>query len=442
MTTRWIARTTIALVLLLGIQNAGSGQTASATPDLRARLHERFDVVALQQGVALVPLEAASGVRMIQIAGGVVTVDGEALTGQQLRDRLGPDADLVLQATYLDLQRQRELAGTVAAAAPAASSQDSQPADEPADQIARTQVTRGDMVRFGGDVAVGLNERIQGDVVSIGGSVTVEGEVTGDVVAIGGPVTLGSQAVVRGDLNVVGGSLTRAPGARVFGDLNEVGAGASGGFGRGRGWSHGFGSFWPRFGSLAATIFRMALLVLLGLIALAFGRRPVERIAARTATSPLRAGLVGLLAEILFLPVLILLVVLLAVSIVGIPLLALVPFAILLVVLVMLVGFVALAYQIGGRLTARLGWTERGDYLAVVLGIVAIGGLTLVAKLAALAGGFLVGAPLTALGYIVEYVAWTVGFGATILALYEAQTHGGRGRSVPGTPPATDPSPA
>jgi len=186
----------------------------------------------------------------------------------------------------------------------------------------------------------------------------------------------------------------------------------------------------------------MTLLVLVGLIALAFGRQPIQRIAARTSAAPIRAGLVGLLAEILFLPVLILLVVVLAVSIVGIPLLALVPFAILLVVLVMLVGFVALGYQLGRQLTCRFGWTERGDYLAVALGIVAIGGLTLMAKLAAFAGGFLLGAPLTALGYIVEYVAWTVGFGATILVLYETQRRVGTGRTVAGTPPADEPSPA
>ena len=428
---------TVVVVLLLAVQGTGHGQSGGPSPDLSLRLRERFDVVALQQGVALVPRQATSAVRMVQIVGGVVTVDGEALTGQQLRDRLGPDADLVLQVSYLDVQRQRELAGGLPIA-PVAASPDSPATGE----LERTQVTTGDKVRFGGDIAVGLNERIQGDVVSIGGSVDVQGEVTGDVVAVGGPVTLGPQAVVRGDLNVVGGSLTRATGARVFGSTNEVGAGAGGGFGRRGRWSGSFGEFWPRFGSLAATVFRMTLLVLVGLIALAFGREPLERIAARTAVAPIRAGLVGLLAEILFLPVLILLVVVLAVSIVGIPLLALVPFAILLVMLVMLVGFIALGFQIGRRLTSRFGWTERGDYLAVTLGIVAIGGLTLMAKLAAFAGGFLLGAPLTALGYIVEYVAWTVGFGATILALYETQRRVGTGRPMAGAPPETEPSPA
>ena len=155
MTTPWIARTMIAVVLVLGIQSTGHGQAGEPAPDLGARLRDRFDLVALQQGVALVPRQASS-VRMVQIVGGVVTVDGEALTGQQLRERLGPDSDLILQVSYLDLQRQRELAGAPPTA-PAAASADSQPTEE----IERTQVTTGDRVRFGGDIVVGSNERNQ-----------------------------------------------------------------------------------------------------------------------------------------------------------------------------------------------------------------------------------------------------------------------------------------
>ena len=433
MTTRWMVVSTLVLVSVLGVQSVGYGQSPVTAPDLKTRLHERFDVVPLQQGVALVPLQASSTMRMIQIVNGVVTVDGESLTGQQLRDRLGADADLVLQTSYLDVQRQRELAG--APSGPSAA-----PVVLTPEETGNTQVTTGDMVRFGGDVFVGRNERVQGDVVALGGAVDLQGEVTGDLVAIGGAVTLGPQALVRGDLNVVGGGLTRAPGARVMGSVHEVGGGAAA-FGRGRGWSTGLGSFWPRFGSLAATIFRMTLLVLLGLIVMAFGKRPIERIATRTAATPVRAGLVGLLAEILFLPMLILVVVVLAVSIVGIPLLALVPFAVLLMMLVMLVGFIALGYQLGRRLMAKLGWTERGDYLAVAIGIVAIGCLTVIAKLAALAAGSLLGVPLTMLGYTVEYVAWTVGFGATIMVIHETQKRGGWHMPA-GSPPATDVSPA
>lgn len=425
---KWITRVAVAAVLLLSIQTVGHGQATAGSSELRTQLRERYDVVALQEGVALVPRETGRGIRMIQIVDGVVTVDGETLTGRQLRDRLGEDADLVLQVSYLGQEQQRQLASAAPeASAPGASAQ----------TIERTEITRGDRVRFGGNITVARNERVQGDVVAIGGSLDVQGEVTGDATAIGGTLTLGPDAVVHGGAVAVGGGMNRAPGARIDGEVVEVGRGGSG-FQRRWWFPVVFGSFWSRFGSLAATVVRISLLVLLGIIVVAVGRNPIERIAARTADSPLRSGLIGLLAEILFLPVLVLTVVVLAVSIVGIPLLALVPFALLLLMLVMLVGFIGLAYQIGRWLTARFRWTVRGGYAVVAIGVIAIGLMTILAKLAALAGGVLLGAPLAALGYLVEYVAWTIGFGAAILYWYETQTRFGPGRHAsPPMPPAT-----
>ena len=47
--------------------------------------------------------------------------------------------------------------------------------------------------------------------------------------------------------------------------------------------------------------------------------------------------------------------------------------------------------------------------------MIVIAGVTLIGRLFALAvGGF--GAPLYVVGYLIEYLAWTVGFGAAILA--------------------------
>jgi hypothetical protein len=151
------------------------------------------------------------------------------------------------------------------------------------------------------------------------------------------------------------------------------------------------------------------------LIVTAIGQRPVQQIVARIAAEPLRAGLVGLLAEILFVPVLVVTIVALAISIIGIPLLLLVPFAIILLGVVMLVGFTSAATIAGEWTLNRFGRTERNPYLVVAVGLVVIAGVTLIGRLFALAvGGF--GAPLYAVGYLIEYLAWTVGFGAAILA--------------------------
>lgn len=424
----------IAIVLTAALSAAALLHAQTRGPlELRSELRGRFDIVALQRGVAFVPRDGREGIRLVQVVDGVVSVDGETLTGKQLRERLGRDADLILQVSYLAADEQRALAGSdvpVPAGEPSARSQDAPRERE--DRDGRSVTTYGDRIRFGGNVTVARTERVQGNVVAVMGSAGIDGEVTGEVTVVMGSLKLGPDAIVRRDVTVVGGALNRAPGAQVLGRINEV---AVGGPRRGEGWSMAgmFGPFWSRVGSLAATILRMALVVLLGLIAVALGRGSVERIAARTAVSPVRAGLIGLAAEILFLPVLVMTVVVLAVSIIGIPLLVLVPFAILAVVLLGFVGFIGLAYHVGQLLTARFGWSDRGGYAAVAIGVLAIAGVTLLAKLAALAGGFVVGIPLTILGYTIEYVAWTIGFGATILAWYEAQ---GRPRSqAPVVPP-------
>ena len=404
----WLTGIAMALLVFAGAQMTGHGQ-AGASDDLAARLRDRYDVVALQQGVAFVPRETGRGIRMIQVADGVVTVDGETLTGAQLRTRLGSDADLILQVSYLTVQQQRALGGV------RQGDQTSAPA-----AIERGRTTRGDRLRFGEPIRIEADERVEGDVFSFGGPVTVEGEITGDVTSFGGPVRLGPRAIVRGDINAMGGPVDRDPGAQVFGRGEEMG-GRHGPFRRAWVFPHLFGSMRSRLGSLIGTTIRITLLVLLGIIVVAFGRNAIERIAPRIAASPVRAGLVGLLAEILFLPVMILTCIVLAVSIVGIPLLVLIPLVVLLLMLVGLTGFAALAYQLGGRIAGRFGWTGRGPYATVAIGVVAIGALTLVAKLAAVAGGFIVGAPLSAVGYLVEYVAWTIGFGAAILAWHESQ---------------------
>jgi len=421
---------TIAIALLLHAASTLHAQAPPTAADVRGQLQERYDVVTLQQGIALVPLGGGSDIRLIQIVNGVITVDGEPVSGAELRNRIGADADLVLQASYLDVQAQPPAGG----AAPAGAS-----------RALRIQARSGDIVRFSGDVTVGPDERVDGDVVAIFGSADVAGEVTGDLVALMGPVNLGPEALVRGDLVVVGGRLTRAPGAQVLGDTSEVSVRGRGMVGRLAdgdadspfGWWSG--SFWPGVGGLAATVARLILMVLGALIVLAVARAAVERIAVRTATAPTRAGLVGIAAELLFVPLLVVTVVVLAISIVGIPLILLVPFGAVMIMCGAFVGYTGLAYQVGGMMTRRFGWTDRGAYSAVAFGVVVLAGLTLFAKLAGLLGGFMFGGPLVALGYLVEFLAWTVGFGAAILVAVDWQRER-RASAGAVTPPPAEPA--
>ena len=426
-------------------------QTTTAA-ELRTQLAGKYDIVALQQGIALVPKGANSPIKMVQVINGAVTVDGDTLTAAQLRQRLGADADSIIQLTYLSAAEQRQLATPegAAAAAPGATPSTAgappsttppitppPPAPEP--DTSRT-VRRDDVIRIGGGaVNVAANERVEGDVVSIGGPVSVDGEVTGDVVAVGGGLTLGPRAVVRGEVTAVGGPFKRDPQAQVYGKVNEVGIGANGQtippqFSLG---NLIFGSIASRVSRLTTTIVRVLMFVLFALIVTAVGYRHVQQIGSHIVAEPLRAGLVGLLAEILFVPVLVVTIVALVISIIGIPLLILVPFGIILVGLIMLVGYTATAHIAGGWVLDRIGRTERNPYLVVAAGIVVIAGLTLLGRLAALAVGGL-GAPLYFAGYVVEYLAWTVGFGAAIQTWIQMR----RGPSVPPVTAAPEPGPA
>jgi hypothetical protein len=402
----------VTAVLLMYAPSILHGQTGLA--DVLAQLEDRFDVVTLQQGIALVPKSVDTGVELIRIVGGVVTVDGVPVSGGELRDRLGADADLVLRASYLD--------GDTLQATEREPSR--------ANGVTRNRVRDGDIVRFSDEVTVERDERVDGDVVVISGDASVDGEVTGDVVVVMGVLTLGPDAVIRGDVNVVGGGLTRASGSQVLGELNEVvfrGVGTMlGQLGDGedrndRRLGGRIVAPWSGVGGFVGTVARVILMVLVALIVLAVSRVTVERIAARTRTTPARAGLTGLAAEVLFTPLMAVTIGVLVVSIVGIPLLVLVPFAVLIVMVGAFVGYTGLAYQAGGVLTRRLGWTERSPYVTVGAGVIALAGLTLLAKLAGLALGAMFGVPLLVLGYGVEFLAWTVGFGAVILACVDWQ---------------------
>ena len=437
-----LALTVLTVALMARTAYIVHAQTATAA-ELRTQLSSRYDIVALQQGIALVPKTANSRVRMIQVINGAVTVDGDTLTAAQLRDRLGADAGPIVQLTYLSAAEQRQLASPEATAVPPAAPGVTPPPSAaiptPAPAVpplpeppARAVTRKGDVVRIGGGaVNVAENERVEGDVVAIGGSVTVDGEVTGDVVGVGGGLTLGPHAVVRGEVTAVGGPFKRDPQAQVFGKVNEIGIGSNGQTlppYRINMRDVLFGSLASRVGRLSTTIVRVLMFILFALIVTAVAQRPVQQIAARISAEPVRAGLIGLLAEILFVPVLVVTILALVVSIIGIPLLLLVPFGIILVGIVMLVGFTGAAHLAGTWTLDRFGRTERSPYLIAAVGIVVIAGLTLIGRLFALAIGAL-GAPFYIAGYLLEYVVWTIGFGAAIQTWLQMR----RGPSAPPT---------
>jgi hypothetical protein len=422
---------TFALLLACAVGNHAAAQTGGTTPDaLRRQVERRFTVLPVKNGLALRPRAPARSEQTIEVSGGEIVVDGAPVTGSELRTRLGADADLVLQLSYLDVAAQRRLFSDTPALTspePSASAPPPEPPSPP-----RTPQPPGpfrsrrssDRVHIGGGVTVDAGETIDGDVVAIGGSARILGEVRGEVVAIGGYVELGPDAIVRKGITVVGGTLRRDPAARVDGEIHEVGLGALDLSGwhwarpslmtlwRGRTLGAAF--------ALLATIIRVAVLCLLAALVILVGREYVERVSALAAAQPLKAGAIGFLAQVVFLPILIITIVLLVITIVGIPLLLLLPFALLGLGAVGLIGFTAVGYHLGRLLGARLGWVNVGPYASTMAGILLLLSPLLLARLVGLGGGLLF--PMTSglglIGILVEYLAWTIGFGAVALVRF------------------------
>ena len=452
----------LALVVTLTGLVPALAQTPRDPAALRTQIERRFDVLPLRDGVALHPKFAGSGVRSIEITAGAVAIDGQSVTGAELRSRLGGDADAILQLSYLDDAQRRALFGAAPspgsppaeAVAPPLPPAPPTPPEPPAvrpndtERRVRARRDRGDRVRFGGSVTVTENESVAGDVVVVGGSADIDGEVTGDVVVVGGSLRLGPHADVLKDAVIVGGSLDRDPAARVGGRVQEVGVGALNfdGWRPRRGfprdwWSSGlFGSTF----SLVATLIRVGVLGLLAALVVVFARDYVDRVGARAAAEPLKAGAIGFLAQLLFLPLLIVTIVLFLITIVGIPLLVLIPFALLALLVFSLAGFTAVATHAGRWLAHRFGWPDYGPVATTVLGVLVIASPLLLARLLGLVGGplWLFSTALAILGFCAEYAAWTLGIGAVALQRFSVapgSASGGESLTGPETPAAIGP---
>lgn len=419
------------LLMLVVITASAQGQV----DELRARLESRFEIVPIADGVVLTP-RFRTQIKSVELSDATIAIDGTPVSGPELRERLGNDANLVLQVSYLDAAGRRALA-IGPSTRDARSGQGITPPPQPVDPTAPTVLPtppalpelpgtprnrrREDVVRIGGSVSVDSDEHVRGDVVVIGGSANINGEVDGEVVVVGGSARFGPQADVRGDITVVGGGLSRDEGAVIRGAIHEVGFGDIAWRGRGE-WGRNADWDWMNgiypVARLTGTLVRITLLILLTALVLFVAKVPVEQIADRVAVDPVKSWFVGFLAEMLFIPVLIMTAVVLAISIIGIPLLVLLPVAIVALLVVMLVGFTAVAYHIGRLLQDKVDMLRTRPYAATFTGILLIVSPVLLARLVGLAGlGFIVW-PIAAVGFLLEYSVWTAGLGAAALVRF------------------------
>jgi hypothetical protein len=273
----------------------------------------------------------------------------------------------------------------------------------------------------------------------VGGSARIDGRVRDGVVVVGGNLDIGAKADVRGEIVVVGGRVQREPGAQVRGRISDIS------FGDWSSWRVGGVSlpvvdFGPlgRWLTLFGTVFRVAFLAVLMGVVILIARAPVARIGRSAAAEPGRAFALGLVAEILFVPALIIGSASLIVTIIGIPLvLIMLPVAVLGAFVAFLLGFTALACRIGEWIEDRLGWQAHSAFLATAIGLLLVVGPTMLARMVGVApeparwAGF----GLLTVGLLVEFIVWTIGLGAALMTGF-----GRWSTTPPPAPPVAQPT--
>jgi len=294
----------------------------------------------------------------------------------------------------------------------------------------------GTRLAIGQDVHIERDEEVTDAAVVVGGSLIVDGRVRDGIVVVGGNVRLTATADVRGDIVLVGGQLQRDAGARHTGSVNYISFGDWSR--RTFGWlpTFEFGEF-GRWLSLAGTFARVSLLAVLMGLTLLVARPAVARSGRAAVAEPIRAALIGLAAEVVFVPILVAASIGLAITIIGIPFVALlVPSAIAIAVVALVLGFTSLACRLGEWVEDRLGWQPGNALVATAIGFFLIMGPTLAARLVGVGPDALrpLAFVLLMFGLAIEFLAWTVGLGAAIL------TGLGRWHTVP-PPISAAPSP-
>ena len=432
---------------------SAQAQVEPSLGELRDRVEERYQVLPLQNGIVLMPKYGDTAVQSIELIDGGIAINGQPVTGAELQERVGEDAADIRRLSFMDPATRLVLFGIgappgadtlgVAAGLAGADTVAAEEADDDGDDVDEDifENAHGDQVKVGGSIHVRAGEIVDGDVVAVGGSVDVDGTVEGDVTAVGGSVTLGPGALVDGEVTSIGGRIERGSGARITGSVNEVAFGAP----HFRMEPHDvMGPFFTGLGGLFGTVIWIIFLGLLTCLAFLLARRPIERMEYRVATSPWKAAVVGLLGQMLFIPALLITIVILVISIIGIPLLLLIPFALVAILIGILLGFTAVAKHLGHAAERRFGWDHRNAYLSVLVGVGLIMLISFFGSALGVAGGPLgiFATVLTILGFVVQYIAWTIGFGVLLLTRFGMRYRWGNGHTPEAaTPPPPPPTP-
>jgi len=269
-----------------------------------------------------------------------------------------------------------------------------------------------------GHVSVPAGQTLHGGLVVFRGDAEVYGTVEGDVVALLGDIVCHDGAVIEGNAVSVGGRVVEV-GGTVRGDIKTLNV--LGGPRAALASTPATRSAFDRLVTDVGTVVGLFVaLAMVGFGSVFFGRRYVEVVADTATHSFGRSFVVGLLGQLLLLPVFAMLIVGLVLTIVGI---LLAPFAavayVLGAILAMLGGYLAVAHAVGETVTRRRmanGAFVRSpnSYGYIFTGLVALLGLWAAAALAGWLGPVVL--LLRVVAVLVTWVAATAGFGAVLLS--------------------------
>lgn len=476
--------------------------TASEDPaqeDLRAALEaleDDFNILTTSDGIGLTPKDEEAGFALLQVQQGQVSVDGEGVDSEVLEERVGAaDAVRLWALSELSSRELRELQRPVNSDLEARLQRIQELQEQRDRELAELEALKEELeekVRLGEDDdessryytqdrfsfgnSLTIDEREStNDVVVIGGSLDIDGEVLGDAVVVGGGVEV--QGDVHGDLTAVGGSISIGPDAQLDGEVTSVGGTIDDPHNRTRGNSvqvelgpfDGFDSFfrdsdwwesgnsldWDpgwwgwHWGGLFLSLFFLGIFVLWITFLTFLNRDYVDSVSRRTEHEPWKAALVGLASQVLLLPLVAVISLILLISVIGIPVLViLLPVGAFLLWIFSCYGYAGVATWCGRLMRRRFDWRADGPFALLFAGILLIEGWALLGDaLIGFSGPVQITAWLVLImGFVLQYVAWTTGFGSVVLMAFEGRRGGtpeGSGfmPTPPGPVPPTPPVP-
>jgi hypothetical protein len=270
----------------------------------------------------------------------------------------------------------------------------------------------GDVSLMGGSMDV--IGKIKGDAAILGGDIINKGTINGDVMVAGGNIKLDSGSVVTGDIAIVGGTIEKDTNAVVKGEIKSVNIKI-------------LGKTLPKFkelfkfhevvepsmtrsASAVVLIIVMAGFFVIALLVALIFPKSIESITQKTQVNVWIPIAIGFGMQILIVP----LIVLLAVSLIGIPI---IPLFILGLFVCLLLGLTSVLYLVGSRIkhTDDPKQSLIGKFALGFIVIMAIPILGALIRIISPVGGL-----FSALGFVIIYVAATIGLGA---AFYTLVTH-------------------